>query len=147
MLETILRPGSGETPALSADKRGTELRMPKCLKCLSTQDVLAVSSYAPPWMTLYSQLFPSTSSQGRRDQLITKHEDMFKPNVDPIAVAEFLLSFAITAGQVPEDSIALSLKQKGASLEAPSTRLTKYKPSAFMCPAEKKPIERRIFTH
>lgn len=43
---------------------------------------------------------------------------MFREDVDPVVLAQYLLSFAITARQVPEHSIVLSLEQKGEPLES-----------------------------
>ncbi|KXT04575.1 hypothetical protein AC578_8702 [Pseudocercospora eumusae] len=108
------RYAEGSQERRPCSKRYADQSRAKLQHYLPTRDdVAAISSYAPPWMSLYYQLFPTTSTQGSRDQLVTKHESMFREDVDPVVLAQYLLSFAITARQVPERSIVLSLEQKG----------------------------------
>ncbi|GIZ46292.1 hypothetical protein CKM354_000942200 [Cercospora kikuchii] len=72
-------------------------------------DVIAVSSYAVPWMSLYFELFPATSATPNRDEMVNQHEHMLKPDADPVKIASFLLSFAMTARQIPADEHATVL--------------------------------------
>ncbi|KAM3423161.1 hypothetical protein BST61_g612 [Cercospora zeina] len=50
-------------------------------------DVIAVSSYAVTWMSLYFELFPATSATPNRDEMINQHEAMLKPDADPVTIA------------------------------------------------------------
>lgn len=73
----------------------------------SRDDVAAVSSYAVSWMSLYYELFPSTSTTPNRDEMVDKHEHMLQSDADPVQIASFLMTFAITARQVPQSGDAL----------------------------------------
>ncbi|KAF2216615.1 hypothetical protein CERZMDRAFT_93908 [Cercospora zeae-maydis SCOH1-5] len=64
-------------------------------------DVIAVSSYAVTWMSLYFELFPATSATPTREEMMNQYEEMLRPDASPVTIASFLLSFAMTARQIP----------------------------------------------
>ena len=92
-----------ETPAQICSARYMDAARVKLQQLMpSRDDVATVSSYAVPWMSLYYELFPSTSTTPNRDEMVDKHEHMLKSNADPVQIASFLMTFAITARQVPK---------------------------------------------
>lgn len=64
--------------------------------------VLAVASYATPWLSLYSSIFPNSTSIANKEELIAQWDELQSPSCHPISMSMFLLTFAITALQVPE---------------------------------------------
>ncbi|KAK4539351.1 hypothetical protein LTR36_011008 [Oleoguttula mirabilis] len=71
----------------------------------SREDVLQIAKYASDWMTLYHTLFPAFFAFHTGDGLIVHYDRMHNDDVDPVTLAVYLLSLAITAQQVPPNTI------------------------------------------
>lgn len=75
----------------------------------SRDDVAAVSSYAITWMSFYYELFPSPSVTPQRGHMTDKYSHMLEPDADIVHIASFLLTFALTARQLPQGGNGLIL--------------------------------------
>jgi hypothetical protein len=75
----------------------------------SKEEVTRLAGFASDWMTLYYALFPAFFAFRTGEQLTSNHERMHDHGQHPVMLAMYLLSLAITAQQVPADSVPLTL--------------------------------------
>ncbi|KAI5368105.1 hypothetical protein Slin15195_G032380 [Septoria linicola] len=108
--QTQSRQGNRNAPPVCSARYLAHARQ-KLQRLMPThEDVASISSYATPWMSLYYELFPSTSTTPSRVEMVNNHEHMLKPDAEPVRIVTFLMSFAITARQVPRTEQGMSLK-------------------------------------
>ncbi|RDW71638.1 hypothetical protein BP6252_08201 [Coleophoma cylindrospora] len=72
------------------------------------EEVTAIATYASAWMPLYHALFAPICALESAEQLIVYYDQAHDSSVQPVALAMFLLSVAITVQQVPPDDISSS---------------------------------------
>jgi hypothetical protein len=65
--------------------------------------VTLIAKFADTWLTLYRSLFPTRSVTQGGHELIYRHDEMTASDVEPTALAVWLISIAITVQQVPQD--------------------------------------------
>lgn len=85
------------------------------------QDATVASNYADPWMKLYLALFPTEARVATRNNLTTDYEPMLAADAHPVHIAFYLLTFAITARQIP-NSHAQDLSLNGFETPAAYAR-------------------------
>lgn len=74
----------------------------------SREQVSLVAQYASHWMPLYHSLFPPVFAFRTGEQLVVNYDRMRSQDVHPVPLAMFLLSVAITAQQMPSESVPAS---------------------------------------
>lgn len=74
-------------------------RLQALLPC--KQDVHIIAEYASTWMTLYHSLFTTSGVFKNGEDLVSHYDQIQQPFAQPVTVAAFLLSIAITAQHVP----------------------------------------------
>ena len=71
----------------------------------SREEMLAITSYASSWLSLYNTLSPLISFTKTGEEMLLQYDRLQPdPNSDPIALAALLISIAITVQQTPDDT-------------------------------------------
>ncbi|KEF52056.1 uncharacterized protein A1O9_12046 [Exophiala aquamarina CBS 119918] len=66
-------------------------------------DVVVIARFADAWLTTYHSLFPSRAVTQGSAELIDRHDEMMRHDVEPTTLAIWLISIAITVQQVSRD--------------------------------------------
>lgn len=75
----------------------------------SREEVMRFAGFTSDWMTLYHTLFPAFFAFRTGEQLTINYDRMNDQGVHPVVLAMYLLSVAITAQQVPSESVPATL--------------------------------------
>lgn len=66
---------------------------------LPREEIWEISRMGPGWLTIQGEILPQTFGLKSESELFENYGDMCKPDVDPIYLASWLLTVAITAQQ------------------------------------------------
>nr|POE48976.1 putative oxidoreductase ordl [Quercus suber] len=92
--------------ALEGMKKIARVRLQPLLP--THEDIVQISDHASRWMNLYCALFPVVSAIRTGDQMIRNHDRVRHAHTEPVELAIYLLSVAITAQQVPQNKLPSS---------------------------------------
>lgn len=81
----------------------------------SREDMVGISAQASPWLYMYNSLFPTTNIFSSGEEMLSQYDKLQDPNANPFAIADLLLSVAITVQQTPNETIANAGGIKNAS--------------------------------
>jgi hypothetical protein len=76
------------------------------------EDVVTLSNRASGWLELLHDLFPITFIVKTGDELITQYDVVRDPTVDPISLALWLLSVALTIEHIPKTPLEPESSEK-----------------------------------
>lgn len=91
---------------LAGAKQNARTRLQPLLP--SREEVSRISLYASDWMHLYYALFPPSFAYTSGQELVDNYDRMRDREASPVTLAMYLLSTAITALQVPSESLPSS---------------------------------------
>lgn len=72
--------------------------------------VAKIAVHASDWMTLYHDLFPAFFTVRSGDQVVNNYDHMCSTDVQPVPLAMYLLSLGISAQQVPQSHLPVSMQ-------------------------------------
>ena len=81
----------------------------------SKEDMVGISAQASPWLYMYNSLFPMTNIFSSGEEMLSQYDKLQDPNANPFAIADLLLSVAITVQQKPNETVANAAGIKNAS--------------------------------
>lgn len=81
----------------------------------SKEDMVGISVQASPWLYMYNSLFPTTNIFSSGEEMLSQYDKLQDPNANPFAIADLLLSVAITVQQRPTETVANASGIKNAS--------------------------------
>jgi hypothetical protein len=83
------------TQLLETAKRALQLLIPP------REEISDISRMGPGWLTIQSIILPQPFTPKSEPELLDSYEEMIDPDVDPIRLASWLLTIALTAQQAP----------------------------------------------
>ena len=81
----------------------------------SREDMVGISAQASPWLYMYNSLFPTTNIFSSGEAMLSQYDKLQDPNANPFAIADLLLSVAITIQQTPNETLASAEGIKNAT--------------------------------
>ncbi|KAK7425576.1 hypothetical protein QQZ08_007899 [Neonectria magnoliae] len=70
----------------------------------SKEDVAVFAGHASGWQSVLHFVVPVASMSRSGEEILAQYEDMKQPTIDPVSLASWLLSLAITAEQMPREA-------------------------------------------
>lgn len=70
----------------------------------SKGDMLTITAHASSWLRLHNALFPISTLTKTSDEMLARYDKLQDPNADLVAIADLLLTIAITVQQAPDDT-------------------------------------------
>ncbi|KAE8442514.1 hypothetical protein EG329_003295 [Mollisiaceae sp. DMI_Dod_QoI] len=71
----------------------------------SKEDMVVIAAQASPWLYMYNSLFPTTNIFSSGEEMLSQYDKLQDPNANPFAIADLLLSVAITVQQKPNETV------------------------------------------
>lgn len=82
----------------------------------SKEDMVGISAQASSWLYIYNSLFPATNVFSSGEEMLSQYNNLQDLSSSPFAIADLLLSVAITVQQKPNETLANAAGIKNASL-------------------------------
>jgi hypothetical protein len=79
----------------------------------SRDEVSSIASSASRWLILLHAVLPQPFAARSQEELLACYEEMRKPNVDPMILASWLLTIAITAQEIEQEHDSPAFQPKG----------------------------------
>jgi len=80
----------------------------------SKDEVSNIASFASRWLILLHAMLPQPFAARSQEELLGCYEEMHKPNVDPMILASWLLTIAITAQEIEQEHDSPASQLKGS---------------------------------
>ncbi len=107
MYSTDIENGHAPTPPDTKFKQFVKTAREKMQSLLpSREEIEQLVGFAPSWMALYHTLFPTFFTLRAGQHFVTDYDRMHDPDVDPIVLAMYILSVAITVQQICPELVA-----------------------------------------
>jgi len=71
----------------------------------SREDVSAIAGFTFSWMSIYVALFPRVRMQATAEEMLAQYDELCSPTANPMALANLLVSLALTILQVPAEEL------------------------------------------
>jgi hypothetical protein len=71
----------------------------------SREDVSAIAGFTFSWMSIYVAMFPRIRMQATAEEMLAQYDELCSPKANPMALANMLVSLALTILQVPAEEL------------------------------------------